>query len=499
MSPINPPDKLFPKLFFDVQSSGLFADSKTFVDLQPQAPIDLINLEYDRLSAQPDFELAGFISRYFQKERVPSAESEKGISDPKEHITKLWSVLTREADTSVEGSSCLPLPKEYIVPGGRFNEIYYWDSYFTQLGLTVSGETLMVRNMVENFAHLIGTLGFVPNGNRTYFATRSQPPFFALMVDLLAKQSDESVLAEFLPHMMREHLLFWMDGAAKLEVGQANRRVVMTEYGPLNRYWDDVDTPRQESYSEDVTLAKQSTQASESLYRSIRAGAESGWDFSSRWFAGEQLESINTTEIIPVDLNSLLVMVERIISIAAEAKGLKELASHYDQLSQQRAKAIEHYFFNDELGCYVDLDWPSLRSRDHQSLAMAFPLFASIASKDRAESVADTLERTLLQPGGWMTTAIESGEQWDAPNGWAPLQWVTYVGLTNYSFDRLANEGVGRWLENLDQVFAQTGKMLEKYNVMQPGEIAGGGEYAVQDGFGWTNGTYLALKRAMET
>ncbi len=493
------PDAMFPELFLEVQRSGLFPDSKTFVDLVPTATADHINQAFTEARTAVGFDLADFVPRFFKREILDSAASEQGVNNPIEHIEQLWSVLKRPSDQIIEGSSCIPLPNPYIVPGGRFNEIYYWDSYFTQLGLVESGEIETVRHMVENFAHLIETLGFIPNGNRSYFATRSQPPFFALMVELLANHTDESVLAEFLPHMMREHLLFWMDGAAKLEVGEANRRVVMTDKGPLNRYWDDVATPRQESFREDESLAKRSDRGSEALYRDLRAGAESGWDFSSRWFNGEDLSTISTSEIIPVDLNSLLVMVERVISKAAAIKGLTELSRHYEQLANQRADAIEHYFFNDSLGCYVDLDLDGFKQRDHQSLAMCFPLFAGIASQQRAASVVNKLNEEFLKPGGWVTTNIESGEQWDAPNGWAPLQWICFQGLQQYQFDELAEEGAKRWLTTLDLVFNDTGKMLEKYNVVTPGEIAGGGEYAVQDGFGWTNGTYLALKRAIET
>lgn len=493
------PDAMFPELFLEVQRSGLFPDSKTFVDLVPTATADHINQAFTESRTAVGFDLADFVPRFFKREILDSAASEQGVNNPIEHIEQLWSVLKRPSDQIIEGSSCIPLPNPYIVPGGRFNEIYYWDSFFTQLGLVESGEIETVRHMVENFAHLIETLGFIPNGNRSYFATRSQPPFFALMVELLANHTDESVLAEFLPHMMREHLLFWMDGAAKLEVGEVNRRVVMTDKGPLNRYWDDVATPRQESFREDESLAKRSDRGSKALYRDLRAGAESGWDFSSRWFNGEDLSTISTSEIIPVDLNSLLVMVERVISKAAAIKGLTELSSHYEQLANQRADAIEHYFFNDSLGCYVDLDIDGFKQRDHQSLAMCFPLFAGIASQQRAASVVNKLNEEFLKPGGWVTTNIESGEQWDAPNGWAPLQWICFQGLQQYQFDELAEEGAKRWLTTLDLVFNDTGKMLEKYNVVTPGEIAGGGEYAVQDGFGWTNGTYLALKRAIET
>ena len=499
MSLPTPPDALFPELFLEVQRSGLFPDSKTFVDLVPTAPAEQINQAFQKARKDREFQLSEFIPRYFKREVLESAVSEQGLQSPSDHIEQLWTVLKRPTDQVIEGSSCIPLPNPYIVPGGRFNEIYYWDSYFTQLGLVESGEIETVRYMVENFAHLIETLGFIPNGNRSYFATRSQPPFFALMVDLLANHTDESVLAEFLPHMMREHLLFWMDGAAKLSVGESNRRVVMTEKGPLNRYWDDVATPRQESFIEDESLANASGRAAEMIYRDLRAGAESGWDFSSRWFNGEDLSTISTSEIVPIDLNSLLVMVEQIIAKAAAIKGLTELSSHYEQLAKQRADAIEHYFFNESLGCYVDLDLAGLKQREHSSLAMCFPLFAGIASPQRAAAVVTQLNEEFLKPGGWVTTNVDSGEQWDSPNGWAPLQWICFQGLKQYHFNDLAEEGAKRWLTTLDLVFSQTGKMLEKYNVVIPGEIAGGGEYAVQDGFGWTNGTYLALKRAIET
>ena len=212
-------------------------------------------------------------------------------------------------------SSLIPLPKPYVVPGGRFREGYYWDTYFTMLGLQVSGREDLVDNMLDNFAHLIDTIGHIPNGNRTYYASRSQPPFFAYMVTLAAQAEGDKVYQKYLPALRKEHA-YWMQGEATTPRGQATRHVVaMPDGAVLNRYWDASDTPRDESYLEDVTTAKSvPARPANEVYRDLRAGAESGWDYSSRWFGdGKTLATIRTTSIVPVDLNSLMFHLETTI------------------------------------------------------------------------------------------------------------------------------------------------------------------------------------------
>lgn len=212
-------------------------------------------------------------------------------------------------------SSLIPLPKPYVVPGGRFREGYYWDTYFTMLGLQVSGREDLVDDMLDNFAHLIDTIGHIPNGNRTYYASRSQPPFFAYMVTLAAQAEGDKVYQKYLPELRKEHA-YWMQGEATTPRGQATRNVVaMPDGAVLNRYWDASDTPRDESYLEDVTTAKSVPgRPANEVYRDLRAGAESGWDYSSRWFGdGKTLATIRTTSIVPVDLNSLMFHLETTI------------------------------------------------------------------------------------------------------------------------------------------------------------------------------------------
>jgi alpha,alpha-trehalase len=174
--------------------------------------------------------------------------------------------------------------------------------------------------MVRDFAYLIDTFGHVPNGARTYYLSRSQPPFFFKMVGLLCADDPPAAFARYLPQLRREYE-FWMQGSDDLRAGSARLRVVALADGSiLNRFWDDRDTPRDESYAEDTALARASHREPHQLYRDIRAAAESGWDFGSRWFADAHgRATLDTTEIIAVDLNSLLFGLERAISASDAA------------------------------------------------------------------------------------------------------------------------------------------------------------------------------------
>lgn len=178
--------------------------------------------------------------------------------------------------------------------GGRFSETYYWDSYFTMLGLAESGREDLLKCMADNFAWMIEIYGHIPNGNRTYYLSRSQPPVFALMVELFEEDGVRGA-KRYLDHLRMEYS-FWMDGAESLIPNQAYRHVVrMPDGSLLNRYWDDRDTPRDESWREDVETAKHSGRPPNEVYRDLRAGAESGWDYSSRWLRDiTRLASIRT-------------------------------------------------------------------------------------------------------------------------------------------------------------------------------------------------------------
>src|SRR5207253_2621019 len=311
-----------------------------------------------------------------------------------DHIDALWGVLTRQPADIPPYSSLLSLPRPFVVPGGRFREIYYWDSYFTMLGLLESGRADLTKDMVGDFAHLIDTYGRIPNGNRTYYLSRSQPPFFFAMVALLEPGHPERAFARYLTQLEREYA-FWMDGASSVARGLARRRVVglggatrVRAPAPgqvLNRYWDDEDLPRDESYREHA---------------------------------------------------------------------------------RARRKAMDRYLWDPVRGAYFDYQWARGERIPRVSAATLYPLFVHAASPAQAASVARTTRRRLLKGGGVVTTTRNTGQQWDAPNGWAPLQWIAVAGFNAYGETALAEEIACRWTVNVARAYRESGKLVEKYDVM---------------------------------
>ena len=311
----------------------------------------------------------------------------------------------------------------------------------------------------------------------------------------VSEEKGKDVLVRYLPELEKEYA-FWMKGSAILRGdNEAINHVVRLPNGTiLNRYWDENDTPRPESYKEDVETAHASTQDPSVVYRNIRAAAESGWDFSSRWFKdGQNLSSIHTTDIIPVDLNCLLYHLETSIAYAYELSGKAVQAAGFYGSASKRQEALDLYCWDEEKGFYFDYDVKEGKKTQHYTLAAAFPLFFKLSTPKRAAKVAAIIEEQFLQTGGVTTTLKNTGQQWDAPNGWAPLQWITIKGLRHYGLHDLADKIKDHWLCANQVIYQKTGKMTEKYNVYVQDLEAGGGEYPLQDGFGWTNGVYLAL------
>jgi alpha,alpha-trehalase len=377
-----------------------------------------------------------------------------------------------------------------VVPGGRFREIYYWDSYFTMLGLKESGENDLIENMIKNFAYLIHTYGHVPNGNRSYYLSRSQPPFFSLMLDLLAEIKGNEVYVLYLPALEKEYG-YWMDKTAKTQ-----HVVKMSDGSLLNRFWDQQSKPRPEAYVEDRAVAYQKKWYDEQekrLYRNLRSAAESGWDFSSRWLTDGSLTSIQTTNIIPVDLNCLLHHLEITMAKAYELGGDKLKAKQFTQLADKRKAAINKYCWSGAKGWYVDYIISSKKQSASLTLAGMYPFFFKISDEAKFSKAKPVLEKNFLKPGGLVTTLVNTGQQWDAPNGWAPLQWIGILGLENYGESVLSKTIATRWCGLNKRVFDATGKLMEKYDVVNANKAGGGGEYPSQDGFGWTNGVFLAL------
>jgi alpha,alpha-trehalase len=300
---------------------------------------------------------------------------------------------------------------------------------------------------------------------------------------------------------MEKEYQFWMDGADKVKPGQAYRRVVKLKDGSvLNRYWDDIPAPRPERYREDVLTAERSQRNKAEMYQHLRAAAESGIDFSSRWFAdGKTLRTIRTTDMLAVDLNALLYHLEVSISKARLMNKDDSTSQEYRRKAIKRGQLIDKYCWNGRLNFYTDYNFKTQRQSNHISPAGMYPFCFINEHPDYTSflgtKVAAVIREKLLKPGGVATTEFSTGEQWDAPNGWAPLEWMTIWGLDRCGQKDLAADIASRWVKLNVKVYKETGKLMEKYNVSNINKDAGGGEYPGQDGFGWTNGVLLKLIR----
>ena len=482
------------QLFLDVQLAAIFSDSKTFADAIANDSWQLACDLYLRVKPLTTPQLTEFVAQHFTFESTQLPTQQSNSDSVQSYIANLWPYLHRNADRA-KASSLLPLKHSYIVPGGRFQEIYYWDSYFTALGLQDIGDIDSIEAMLANFIDLQNRNGCIPNGNRSYYSSRSQPPILALMVDLIwqakyCKNSDFAWLTDCVVALEQEYT-FWMQGAELLsqQISSHKRVVKMANGALLNRYWDDQATPRPESLREDLhdaSLLPEQQRAN--YYRNIRAACESGWDFSSRWLGNNKLTSIQTTDIIPVDLNSLLYYLEKQLGHYFAVLNNTNKQQYFEQQAAQRRAAINQYLFSTDMGFFVDFNYQSQQQSTVLSLAATVPLFVNCASEEQAVLVKNKLMSDFLKPGGLVTTLNETSQQWDSPNGWAPLQWFAVHGFHQYGFVADANIIMSNWLQMIENSFKTDHCLLEKYNVYEPENRAGGGEYKVQQGFGWTNG-----------
>lgn len=478
------PAELFGPLFSAVQERSILSDGKAFVDAVPRRPASAILADFALFDGD-DAALLRFVKSNFDLPTQTEAIAAPAAALPlRQHIRAMWPALAR--GPREKDSSALAVRHHHVVPGGRFREIYYWDSFFTMLGLVRDGQLGLAAGIVDAMTDLIEEHGHVPNGARTYFVGRSQPPLFHMMVALLGQQPP-AVAARRLAAMKREHS-WWMEGSSELVPGmQANRVAMLADGSVLNRYWDPRSTPRDESWREDVETARSSSRPAAEVYRDLRAGAESGWDFSSRWLGGASLATIRTTKIAPIDLNAFLYGLEMAIAGAGDVD-----ASAFAERARVRRAAIRKHLWKAELGLFCDYDLAAEQVLSQPTAAALAPLLAGVACRDQADATAKFAKDLLLAPGGLRTTLVESGEQWDRPNGWAPLQWIGVAGLRRFGHDELAQEISRRWITTVDAVFERTGLVFEKYDI-EACKVGAGGEYTAQIGFGWTNGVTADL------
>lgn len=594
IAPCESPIYCYGDLLREIELARPFEDSKTFVDLPTIRPLEEVLEAFGRLEKpiQNNTALNDFLSEYFGK-----AGSELEELDPKEfktqpdfldhvnstaiasfvsQVIQIWPNLTRTYVGAANCSGCvdsfLPLARNFVVAGGRFREPYYWDSFWIIEGLlrTKGSFTEIAGNIIENFLDFVQRYGFVPNGARVYYLNRSQPPLLAQMVRIYIEQTQNSTILERgLPLLEKEHKFWTQNRTVELEVDG--------KIYSLNHYAVTNNQPRPESFREDYVTANNAsyynkegdifnvtTPLNESqiaqLYSNLASGAESGFDYSLRWVTNPNdavsdtyfpLRSLNTVNILPVELNSILYQNELTIAEFHRLQGNFSAAAEWSNLAAARQEAMTAVFWDEESWSYFDYNLTSgeknkyiladktTRKSDEEgapegqqvwlSPTQFYPFWTGAAPdflKNNASAVrrayARIAEELEEKAGAISASNIISGQQWDEPNVWPPLQYILMQGLLNTPLE--SQEGTDEdyvWTQELALKLAQryvdstfctwrvtggstkefpplkgvqansTGVMFEKYADNSTNAAGGGGEYEVVEGFGWTNGVLI--------
>ncbi|OAY59719.1 trehalase [Manihot esculenta] len=428
-------------------------------------------------------------------------------------VHSLWKNLSRKLSDEVrkqpELHTMLPLRAPVIVPGSRFREVYYWDSYWTIRGLLASKMYDTAKAIVTNLLSLVNIYGYAPNGSRVYYTNRSQPPLLSAMVyEIYNRTGDVELAKKALPELLKEHR-FWNSEVHKVTIQDAQGR-----NHTLSRYYAMWNKPRPESATIDKKSASKFSKISDKqqFYRELASAAESGWDFSTRWMRNSsEFTTLATTSVVPVDLNVFILKMELGIAFLAKETGDESIAESFLEASQARKRAINSVFWNEKMGqwldywlitgttCQVSQTWNACNQNQNVFASNFSPLWIDLLNSDTdlVESVMRSLQSSgLICAAGIATSLTNSGQQWDFPNGWAPLQHIIVEGLARSGSQEarsLAEDIAARWIRTNYVGYKKTGAMHEKYNVEKCGEFGGGGEYVPQTGFGWSNGVVLTF------
>ncbi|XP_004750024.1 trehalase isoform X3 [Mustela putorius furo] len=510
------------ELLHQVQMARLYRDDKQFVDMPLSSAPDQVLQDFCELAAAhkhhiPPQQLQAFIQKHFQaagqellswtpEDWKDSPRLLQKISDPKlrawaGQLHQLWKKLGKKVKPEVlshpEQFSLIYSAHPFIVPGGRFVEFYYWDSYWVMEGLLLSEMPQTVKGMLQNFLDLVRLYGHVPNGARVYYLQRSQPPLLTLMMDRYVTHTNDTAFLRDNIETLALELDFWME----------NRTISVSSGGQsyvLNHYAVPYGGPRPEAYSKDFELADTLPEEDRvALWAELKAGAESGWDFSSRWLVGgpnsTSLSSIRTSKFVPVDLNAFLCQAEALMSNFYSRLGNDIQATKYRNLKQQRLAAMRAILWDEEKGAWFDYDLENGKKNLEFYPSNLTPLWSGCFSDpDAVDKALKYLEdsQILTYQYGIPTSLQKTGQQWDFPNAWAPLQDLVIRGLAKSPSPRaqeVAFQLAQNWIRTNFEVYSQKSAMFEKYDISNGGQPGGGGEYEVQEGFGWTNGVVLML------
>jgi alpha,alpha-trehalase len=453
------------------------------------------------------------------------------------HLPKVIQQLGTAEVESIQPPGLLYLQNKYVVPGGRFNEMYGWDSYFIIRGLLRDGHLLLARGMVENFFFEIEHYGAVLNANRTYYLTRSQPPFLSSMVMAVheaqkaAGQDDRAWMETAFSYVKRDHDMWTRAPHLAGDTG-------------LSRYYDLGEGPSEESlqdetdlyrqvaayflfhptipaYEDDDTHANASSVASGSAYsvrvcdvpkspsacesarlirltpdyyKGDRSMRESGFDISFRFGP----YGAATQHYAPVCLNSLLFKTERDLAEMSRLLGKNADAERWQRLAEARKESMDKYLWDEREGLFFDYNFENAQRSTYRYATTFYPLWTGSASEHEASAVMRNLNM-FEKPGGIVMSVQRSEGQWDYPFGWAPIQLLAVEGMRRYGHNAEADRVSTEFLSTVLQNFERDKTIREKYDVItRSSEMNVKVGYASNViGFGWTNATFLELLHAL--
>ncbi|XP_033323924.2 trehalase [Megalopta genalis] len=509
-----------------VQLAGIFPDSKTFVDLrQIHDPEETLANFNNLMNATNNMPSRSQVEQYVKENFADTSELLnstlpdwkespsilKRVQDPRyrqwlSSLNGIWKNLAKKMADDVAANpqkhSLIYVNNTFVVPGGRFKEFYYWDSYWVIEGLLLSDMHQTAKGMIDNFLYMVEKYGFIPNGGRIYYLMRSQPPMLHLMVSRYLEFTGDYDYLHSIISTLEMEFAFWQNERLT-NVRKNGKTYKMAHYVVRS------NGPRPESYKEDYEIAQQlPANSQEFFYNNIKAGAESGWDFSNRWFNGDTvggklgLVNISTEYIIPVDLNAILQQNARLLGQFHRILGNFRKAASYDKLAAQIQQAIDNVLWNEEKGVWLDYNLKTNQPRNTFYPTNVAPLYTMSYNQAQREEYALSAVKYLQSEGinsflgGTPSSLHYTGEQWDYPNAWPPLQSFIIMGLYKTGVQKAVSFAellADRWVSSNYIGFANTGQMFEKYDAIMPGRGGGGGEYNVQTGFGWTNGVIFEI------
>ena len=444
---------------------------------------------------------------FHRDEDLSSVERRVREAMPPGEFQKIELRVLPSDPANIHGHGLLYLPEPYVVPGGRFNEMYGWDSFFIQMGLLRDGEVELARNMAGNLLYEVREYGKVLNANRTYYLTRSQPPFLTPMVLAVYYRTRDRMWLESSLPWIEKYYRYWTaephltaqtglsryfdvgDGPAPEVLASERDAHGTPDYDLIRRYFRSHAIA---DYDVSQYYDARNDQLTDLFFKGDRSMRESGFDPSNRFGPF----SVDIIHYNPVCLNSLLYLMEVQAAEIQDLLNQETEAVAWRMRARERAERMNRLTWDPQTGLYCDYNYVHRHIRQYPFLTTFYPLWVGIASSEQAAQVVRNLKR-FEKAGGLQTSQFRSGDQWDAPFGWAPLQWIAVQGLRRYGYSADADRISKRFLAMVHHDFMVHGNLEEKYDVVRRTDDVASrlryGYHSNEAGFGWTNAVFTAL------